>query len=324
MPEHNQPLFQPTATWELLRLRAQLLRMLRCFFEKRDFLEVETPLLSVDTVVDRYIDPLMVEMPTPDAPTRWLQTSPEFSMKRLLSAGATAIYQVAKAFRSGERGPLHNPEFTIVEWYRTDDTPNQAMSTLSELVEMTLGQEPAERISYRDAFRKHVGLDPHTANLPQLCQVATERKLEIPESLGEDRDEWLNLLLTEFVEPQLGQTRPTILFDYPAGQSALARLRPDDPPVAVRFELYLKGIELANGYHELCDPVELRKRIRTTNLLRKSDGNPILPEENLLLQAMDHGLPDSCGVALGFDRLVMLASNSTRIDEVLAFPFERA
>lgn len=324
MPEHDQPLFQPTATWELLRLRARLLKMLRCFFDNRDFLEVETPLLSVDTVIDRYIDPLMVEIPDPGKQTRWLQTSPEFSMKRLLAAGATAIYQVAKAFRAGERGPLHNPEFTIVEWYRTDDTPNQAMRTLSELVEVTLGQEPAERISYRDAFRKHVSLDPHTANLKQLRQVATERELEIPESLGEDRDEWLNLLLAEFVEPQLGRTRPTILFDYPAGQSALARLRSDNPPVAVRFELYLNGIELANGYHELCDPVELRERIRATNLLRQADGNPLLPEESLLLRAMEHGLPDSCGVALGFDRLVMLASNSTRIDEVLAFPFERA
>ena len=324
MPEHDQLRFQPTATWELLRLRARLLKTLRRFFDEHGFLEVETPLLSADTVVDRYIDPLMVEIPAPGTQTRWLQTSPEFSMKRLLSAGATAIYQVAKAFRAGERGRLHNPEFTIVEWYRTDDTPDQAMRTLSELVEVTLGQQPAERISYRDAFRKHLGLDPHTATLLQLYQVATERKLEIPDSLGEDRDEWLNLLLTEFVEPQLGQSRPTILFDYPAGQSALARLRSDDPPVAVRFELYLNGIELANGYHELCDPTELRERMRTTNLLRQRDGNPPLPEESLLLSAMEYGLPDCCGVALGFDRLVMLASNSSNIDEVLTFPFERA
>ncbi|MBB73254.1 MAG: EF-P lysine aminoacylase GenX [Planctomycetaceae bacterium] len=324
MSKHDQRLCQPTATWELLRLRAQLLKVLRSFFDKRGFLEVETPLLSADTVVDRYIDPIMVELPDPGQQTRWLQTSPEFGMKRLLSAGAPAIYQVAKAFRAGERGPLHNPEFTIVEWYRKEDTPHQAMQTLSDLIEVTLGQEITERISYRDAFLRNVGLDPHTATLAQLHQVAKERELEIPESLGEDHDEWLNLLLAELVAPELGKTRPTILFDYPAGQSALARLRSDDPPVAVRFELYLNGIELANGYHELCDPVELRERIRATNLLRQADGNRLLPEESLLLQAMEHGLPDSCGVALGFDRLVMLASKSTSIDEVLAFPFERA
>ena len=324
MTSHDPLPFGPTASWDRLRLRAQMLRNLRQSFEQRGFLEVETPLLSMDTVVDRHLEPLSVELPGIEAPRRWLQTSPEFSMKRLLAAGAPAIYQIGRAFRSGERGPLHNPEFTIVEWYRTGDTPDQAMHTLSELVEEALGCQPAERISYQDAFSKHVGLDPHAASIERLRDIAVERKIQIPPSFAADRDEWLNLLLTTFVEPQLGRVRPTILFDYPSSQSALARVRSDKPPVAERFELYLNGIELANGYHELCDPVELRQRIAETNLLRKTDGNGPLPEENRLLAAMEHGLPPCCGAALGFDRLVMLAADARTIDEVLTFPFERA
>jgi lysyl-tRNA synthetase class 2 len=224
-------------------------------------------------------------------------------MKRLLAAGATAIFQVTKAFRGGEAGRLHNPEFTIVEWYRAGDDYAAGMQLLSDLSATVLGRGPAERLTYREAFDRFAAIDPLDG---------TRTHLE------------LDLLLTERVEPHLGRDRPTILCDYPADQAALARLRPGDPPVAERFELYVDGIELANGYHELLDPAVLRERNRTNNKLRAADGKYTLPDESRLLAAMDHGLPACSGCALGFDRLVMVATGARSIQEVLAFPIDRA
>jgi len=253
-----------------------------------------------------------------------LQTSPEFAMKRLLAAGAGAIYQIARAFRAGESGGLHNPEFTIVEWYRPGDSMEQGMALLCELAQALLGTPPAERISYAEAFRLHVGIDPHTATRDELGELAARWGIGVSDGAAAlDRDGWLNLLLVHLVEPQLGQTAPTILYDYPPSQAALARIE-GDPPVAKRFELYLRGIELANGYHELVDPAELRQRIQTANRQRELDGKAALPERSRLLAAMAHGLPDSTGVALGFDRLVMLAAGAGTLSEVLAFPTGRA
>lgn len=311
--------YQPTAPMTNLAFRADLLRKLRRFFDERGFLEVETPLLSADTVIDRHIEPIGVELP--GRQKLWLQTSPEFAMKRLLAAGATAIYQITKSFRGGEQGALHNLEFTIVEWYRVGDSYTDGMQLLSELAQHLLGCEPAEQLSYRDAFRKYVGIDPHRAAHADLRSV-------LPEHLGDIEntsiDEWLNYLLAEQVEPKLGRGRPTILFDYPATQAALAKVRQDDPPVAERFELYIDGIELANGYHELTDANELRRRNQNMNEQRNEAGLGELPVESRLLAAMDSGLPDCTGVALGFDRLVMLAAGATSIAEVMAFPADRA
>jgi len=322
--------FAPTASWQNLKLRADLLRRLREFFDGHGFLEVQTPLLSADTVVDRHIDPLVVTLP--DDPRRpgsgrtvWLQTSPEFAMKRLMAAGAEAIYEVTRSFRAGECGPLHNTEFTIVEWYRRGDSMDVGMTLLSELGEALLDRGPAGRLGYRDAFELYVGVDPHTAAVESLIAQAKLRSISLPAGLGEeDRDGWLNLLLVECVEPSLGQQQPTILFDYPASQAALARIRNDDPPVAERFELYVNGIELANGYHELLDATELRQRNAAVNLQRVTDGKRPLPEESRLLSAMEHGLPDCTGVALGFDRLVMIAAGADSLAEVMAFPTNRA
>jgi elongation factor P--(R)-beta-lysine ligase len=343
--------FRPAASWENLRLRARLLRRLRAFFDERDFLEVETPILSNDTVVDRHLEPFQVEIPNgigrpgataglpavqritvgqanrgTQARRMWLQTSPEFCMKRLLAAGAKAIYQVAHVFRQGEIGPLHNPEFTMVEWYRAGDGLEQGMQLLSDLCEAMLEDcGPADRISYREAFLEHMGLDPLTAATSELIAAASQRNIVSPASLGpEDRDGWLDLLLSECVQPNLGAKRPVLLYDYPASQAALARVRPDDPPVAERFELYVSGIELANGYHELVDAAELRHRNSTVNAQRRKEGKPTLPEDSRLLQAMEHGLPPAAGVALGFDRLVMLAAGAKSIQEVMAFPIARA
>jgi lysyl-tRNA synthetase class 2 len=321
----NQPLvddFRPTASWRNLRLRAELLRRLREFFAQRGFLEVETPILSADTVVDRHLDPYAVLVGRRQF---WLQTSPEFAMKRLLAAGAEAIYQVTRVFRQDEQGPLHNPEFTMVEWYRVGDGMAEGMKLLGDLSAMLLGRGPAEPISYRQAFERYAGLNPLAATTEEIVAAVHAFGVQAPQSLPpEDRDGWLDLLLVDRVQPHLGQERPAILFDYPASQAMLARTRSGDPPLAERFELYVAGIELANGYHELLDPAVLRQRNAENNQLRHSDGKPRLPEESRLLAAMEAGLPDSTGVALGFDRAVMLAAGANSLDEVIAFPWDRA
>ncbi|REK19205.1 MAG: EF-P lysine aminoacylase GenX [Planctomycetota bacterium] len=321
--------FLPTASWDRLRLRAELLARCRAFFAQRGFLEVETPLLSADTVVDRHLDPLSVTLPRdvrePDlGRTLYLQTSPEFGMKRLLASGGEAIYQITRAFRAGEAGPLHNPEFTIVEWYRRDDSYQTGMQLLSDLGEALLGWGPAEQVTYGEAFRVHVGVDPHAASAEELAELARRWGISVSEEFtAADRDTWLNLLLSHLVEPHLGHAQPTILCDYPASQAALARVA-GDPPVAERFELYVRGIELANGYHELLDPAVLRQRNAEANRQRTEDGKPPLPGESRLLEAMQHGLPPAVGVALGFDRVVMLAAGASTLAEVMAFPIQRA
>jgi len=321
--------FLPSAPLGNLQLRARLLRGVREFFDRRGFLEVETPILSADTVLDRHLDPLRVTLPAdprePDAGRMlWLQTSPEFGMKRLLAAGATAIYQVARVFRGGECGAWHNPEFTMVEWYRVGDGMREGMQLLSELAEQLLSLDAAQRLSYRQAFLTHVGVDPLTASDDQFCAAARRLGASVPDGLADDADAWRDLLLTECVQPHLGRDRPTILYDFPASQAALARVRDDDPPVAERFELFVRGVELANGYHELLDPDVLRQRNASANRQRRADGKYPLPEDSRLLAAMQHGLPPCAGVALGFDRLVMLAANAREIAEVIAFPIARA
>jgi lysyl-tRNA synthetase class 2 len=222
-------------------------------------------------------------------------------MKRLLAAGVDAVYQVTRAFRGGEIGDRHNPEFTMVEWYRVGDDYAAGMQLLADFAQVLLGRGEPVRLTFAAAFEQFAGVDPH--NLP---------------------DHEIDLLLTTKVDPHLGRDRPTILYDYPASQSALARIREGNPPVAERFELYFQGIELANGYHELLDPAVLRERNRTNNAARVADGKPPLPEASRLLAAMEHGLPPCSGCALGFDRLVMVATGATTIQEVMAFPIERA
>jgi elongation factor P--(R)-beta-lysine ligase len=333
--------FLPTASLATLQLRATLLARVRQFFADRNFLEVETPILSADVTVDRQLDPLStmlaVDPRKPNVGRRlWLQTSPEFGMKRLLAAGATSIYQITRAFRNGELGRLHNPEFTIVEWYRTGDDMAAGMTLLSDFCRALLDTPAPVQISYETAFQQCLQINPHTASPAQLRAVAEQRGISVPPQFGDDRDQWLNLLLAEAVEPHLGHAAPTILYDYPASQSALAKVRNQRssssvqsgvvPTIAVteRFELYVRGVELANGYHELLDAAELRRRTTAANAARVADGKSALPEESRLLAAMQAGLPASSGVALGFDRLVMLAVGAKTLAEVLAFPIDRA
>ncbi len=320
--------WRPTASLSALRLRARLLDRVRSFFRQRGFLEVETPLLSADTIVDRHLEPFPVASPGTghrnDA-VRWLQTSPEPAMKRLLAAGAEAIYQVTRAFRQHEQGRLHNPEFTIVEWYRVGDDADQGIILLSDLCETLLGRGPAGRLSYKQAFEQYVGVDPHTVPVEVLEETATGLGISVPPGLVcNDRDGWLDLLFAERVQPNLGRQWPVVLCDYPASQAALARIRPGHPPVAERFELFVDGVELANGYHELTDPEEFQRRVEQQNLLRRGEGKPELPRASRLLAAMQHGLPSAAGCALGFDRVVMLAAGAKSLAEVMAFPFSRA
>lgn len=315
--------FLPSASLEMLRRRAELLKQVRRFFDGRDFLEVDTPVLSRDTVVDRHLDPLSVTL-FADArhpqvgQQLWLQTSPEFGMKRLVAAGAKSIYQVTRAFRGGEIGTLHNPEFTMVEWYRVGDDYEAGMKLLAELAAEIFESGAVERLTFREAFVRYAGVDPYgdldveALGGPEACPS------------GADRDVMLDYLQTTRVEPMLGRERPTILYDYPANQSALARVRDGEPPVAERFELYFRGVELANGYHELLDPAVLRQRNHENNKLRATDGKYTLPEESRLLEAMEQGLPACSGCALGFDRLVMVATGAKTVREVMAFGIERA
>jgi lysyl-tRNA synthetase class 2 len=324
--------FLPVASMELLRQRAALLGRVRTFFEARGFLEVETPLLSHDTVVDRHLDPFVTRhLPDATRPEQgtalFLQTSPEFGMKRLLAAGVGPIYQITRSFRNGERGPLHNPEFTILEWYRPGDDYRVGMQLLADLANELSGARQIETLTYEQVFQAHYQLAPHTATLEQLQAAAHQAGLAAPQSLGTDRDGWLDFLLTERIQPSLGQTAPVILCDYPASQAALAQTRFDKTlgcAIAERFELYWRGIELANGYHELLNPAILRDRNTANNALRASDGKPTLPSESRLLAAMEAGLPACSGCALGVDRLLMILAGAETIDQVLAFALETA
>jgi lysyl-tRNA synthetase class 2 len=277
-------------------------------------------------MVDRHLDPYRVTLfadPTrvDDGPTWYLQTSPEFHMKRLLVAGAEAIYQVAPAYRAAETGDLHNGEFTMVEWYRVGDDMTEGMSLLDELVQTLLQCPPAQRLSYQAAFATHVGLDPLTADVAQLRQAAADSG-PLPEAM--DRDDLLQWLMSTQVEPAFSTTCPTIVYHFPVSQAALARVAPSDPRVAERFELYHGGVELANGYHELLDPAAFADRLAHANQQRIAENKPPLPIQNRLVDALHQGMPPCAGVALGWDRLVMLALGAKSIRQVLAFPTDRA
>jgi lysyl-tRNA synthetase class 2 len=327
--------FAPTASIKTLQLRAAVLRQLRSFFDHAGFWEVQTPLLSVDTCVDPWIDPFRLPGIGPCRRDCYLQTSPEFCMKRMLAAGADRIYEVTRSFRRGEWGERHNPEFTIVEWYRVGDDHQAQMEFTEQLVRAVcrtpgleappLSETPFLRLSYDDAFLGALGERVLEQPTQRLIELARRSGASIPSSLSEeDRDGWLNLLLAERVEPYLETLGPVFLYDFPASQAALARIRKDAAPVAERFELYISGFELCNGYHELTDPAELLGRMQHHSEIRVAAGKDALPADSRLIQAMQHGLPDCAGVALGFDRLMMWLVGTQRISELIAFPFDRA
>ena len=312
--------WRPTAPIAALRRRAEILSSIRAFFAARGVLEVETPLLSAATVTDVHLHSLAAT--TADGGRRYLQTSPEFHMKRLLAAGSGPIFQLGRAVRDGESGRRHNLEFTMLEWYRPGFDHHRLMNEVDELLGAILGTPHAERLTYRGAFLRHAGVDPFAAPIEELRSAVLRSGVADPGL--DDRDGLLSLLVGAVVEPRLGRGRPSFLYDYPASQAALARIRPGDPPVAERFEVYVDGVELANGFHELADAAEQRARFEADLADRRRSGLEEPPVDERLLAALAAGLPDCAGVALGVDRLVMIALGAADIAEVIAFPADRA
>ena len=321
--------WQPTASFEKLQRRAALLQQLRAFFATRGVMEVETPLLSRTTTTDPHIHSMATCFTGAGAGTGqslYLQTSPEFAMKRLLAAGSGAIFQICKAFRDGESGHLHNPEFSLVEWYRPGFDYHALMDEVAALLGELLGGDTlCERLTYAAAFARYAACDPHGATLAELRQCFRRHcAVELSGIDPDDRDAWLELILVHVIEPRLGVAQPTFIYDYPVSQAALARIRPGRVPVAERFELYIKGIEIANGYHEVTAADEQRRRFAADRDRRRHQRLSDVPEDQRLLAAMAAGIPACSGVALGLDRLLMVLTQAASIDEVLAFPVARA
>lgn len=318
--------WQPTASIKTLRQRAEIISRIRAFFAERSVLEVETPLLSHATVTDPHIMSIAApfkEMGSTKGEMCYLQTSPEYAMKRLLAAGAGSIFQITKAFRQGEVGRLHNPEFSMLEWYRLGFDHHALMDEMNELLQVILQFSPATRMSVMQVYQHYLAMDPHSATVAELKACAAQYIKPLP-AMQDDKNSWLDLLFMHCIEPHLGQDAPFFLYDFPASQAALARARPENPPVASRFELYFKGVELANGFHELQDAAEQRRRFENDLAYRKQNNIPLISVDERFLAALQHGMPDCAGVAVGIDRLIMLALKCKTIDAVISFAFSSA
>lgn len=313
--------WQPFATLAAIRERATLYAQIRAFFAQRGVLEVETPLLSHAAVTDLHLASVPATLLGQPAPL-YLQTSPELAMKRLLASGSGSIYQLCKVFRDGERGRRHHPEFTLLEWYRPGFDDRELASEVDMLLRVTLGTKPAESVSYRDLFLSGLQVDPLRAELGEVV-AALERAGHTPPHF-EELDDALSYSMSRVLEPTLGCGRPTIVFDWPPSQAALARVGESDPPTAARFEVFVEGVELANGFHELTDAAEQRRRFELDLEARRHRGLPEPPIDERFLVALEVGLPDCAGVALGVDRLLMLRLGVSELEQVLAFPIERA
>jgi lysyl-tRNA synthetase class 2 len=302
-----------------------MLARAREFFAARGVLEVETPVLCASGTSDPQIESLTTTVAGQPA-SFYLGTSPEFHMKRLLAAGSGDIYQISRVFRDGEHGRWHNPEFTLLEWYRLGFDDSDLMDEVETLTAQLLGPDrplqPAERLTYAEALHRHAGVDAEGDAAPALTQAALTHGIDCRSML--DRDALLDLLMGAVVGPRLGRERPCFICDYPASQASLARLKPGEPAVAARFEWYVDGIELANGFHELADPGEQRARFTRDLAVRRERGRPEPPIDARLLAALRAGLPDCAGVALGFDRLLAVALGAQGLAETLAFPIDRA
>ena len=313
--------WRPAASRQTLRERARLLAAIRQFFQARGVLEVETPLFSRTAATDPHLHSAMATLL---GETVYAQTSPEHHMKRLLAAGHGDVFQLFRAVRDGEAGRWHNPEFTLLEWYRTGFDHHALMA---ELVDLVLSLHPGEdepavdKIAYRELFRRELDVDPLEDDLPALAAAAGRAGFSVEGEL--DRDAWLDLLMSHALQPRLPAHTLTLVYDYPASQAALARLNPDGR-TAARFELFWGPVELANGYWELTDPAEQRQRFAADNARRARLGLPAMPVDEHLLAALKAGLPDCAGVALGIDRLLACQLGLEAIEGVLAFPFARA
>ncbi len=320
-------MWQASCDLQTLRLRAKLLELIRDFFSKRSVLEVQTPSLSLHTVTDPFIDSLLV---LDHQQQFYLQTSPEFYMKRLLASGSGDIYQLSKVYRQDEIGNKHHREFTMLEWYRCDFSLEQLMNEVADLfseIYILLKKQSLiiKYFSYQDCFQQIFSINPHQASVEQLQQCANDKKIHHSLSLYDDKNIWLDLLFSSCIEPKLGgkQHQPllTFVYDYPASQAALARIEKNsiNNQVAKRFEVFLSSMELGNGYFELLDPKEQKQRFIKDNVTRKKLNKTTLALDEKFLAAMEYGLPECSGVAIGIDRLIMLLSNQTEISKVLSF-----
>lgn len=315
--------WQPAASHEILQARAALLSGVREFFSSRNILEVETPLLCSRGVTDPALEPLVVSCGEVLADPRYLQTSPEYAMKRLLAAGSGPIYQICKAFRDGEVGGRHNPEFSMLEWYRPGFDYHQLMAEVADLLCHCLGKQSVRYFTYREVFVNYLKIDPFIAPVSELESVARSQ-IDVDFSAG-DRDLWLDLMMSHLIEPRLAEWDLCFIYDYPASQAALARIvSQNGVEIGQRFELYVGGMELANGYCELTDPQEQRARFLADNVRRNAQGQHERALDEKLLSALEHGLGDCSGVALGVDRLLMLICGKSDIRDVLAFDWSRS
>jgi lysyl-tRNA synthetase class 2 len=322
----------PSANIAQLQKRAKIIQTIRNFFIERSLLEVETPTLSQSGVTDIHLHcfktafigaDLCSTKQTSSGLPLYMQTSPEFHMKRLLSAGSGSIFQICKAFRNEESGRFHNPEFTLLEWYRVSFDHFLLMDEMELLLQLVLNCEAARRCTYQEAFLEVLNVDPLSSDIQKLKAAGSHLKLGAVLNNETDKDTILQLLFCVAIEPVIALDKPCFVYNFPASQAALARVSKDDPRVAERFEVYYRGIELANGFHELSDPQEQLKRFQEDNRLRALKGLPEMPIDQRFVDSLND-LPDCAGVALGIDRLVMLATKQTHIDNVLSFSIKGA
>lgn len=316
------PNWKPTASIETLKARAEIMAQVRQFFSERDILEVETPLLSQYSVTDRYMKSFAVKDFMGEE--GYLQTSPEYAMKRLLAAGSGSIYQICKAFRQDELGRRHNPEFTMLEWYVEGFDHHQLMEQLFELLG-TLSSSPLKKVSltYQSAFERYLNINLFTISDAELQALSEQLLGDLPQDL--ERDDHLALLFEDRIEQELGKgDEVCFVHGYPVSQAALARVDENNPDTACRFEVYWHGVELANGFYELADVAEQRRRFEADNTWRKENGLPQMPIDEHFMAALDVGLPECAGVALGLDRLIMILLELSDLTEVIAFPANRA
>jgi lysyl-tRNA synthetase class 2 len=322
--------WQPTLTWEYAQKRAQILQTIRHFFNERNVVEVETPALSQGTVTDVHLEAItcrynfLSNSSDEQATTLYLQTSPEFHMKRLLASGYGCIFQIAKAFRHEGAGRYHNPEFTLLEWYRLGFDHFSLMSEVSDLLKIVLACSEPTQITYQNLFIKQVNLDPLTATRTQLLTLI-EHHNKLSEWLinEKDNDILLQFVFSEIIEPHIGNESPCFVYNFPCSQASLAKICIEEPRVAQRFECYFQGIELVNGFNELTDKDAQLQRFQVDNLTRKALSIREKPVDQKFLAALDHGLPQCSGVALGVDRLIMLALKIKHIEQTMSFPVDR-
>lgn len=319
--------WQPSASWVNIRRRADMLRMIREFFSVREVLEVDTPTLSRYTITDPHLHSLKTHLDAPGLQhAMYLQTSPEFAMKRLLAAGSGAIYQISKVFRDDEAGQFHNPEFTMLEWYRPDFDHFSLMDEVADLVcDLGVCHVPPLRMTYQQAFIDYAGIDPFDCSDQDVaaCFVKHDIAVQGLADVSAAATLWRDVLMSHVIEAALRQCKQAVfIYHYPADQAALARI--NEAGLAERFELYIHGVEVANGYYELTDAFEQRRRFEHDNALREQSGLPAVELDQHVLSALEAGLPDCAGVALGVDRLLMLACDAGHIDQVLCFPANRA